>query len=151
MTSLIEDLHHEDLYYRLKAGVELVSEHATELLIGALGHIDMEVRWRAAAALGLIRDSRASQALISVLKDKTYDVRYSAAWALGMIGDETAFEALAETALNEGDIEIAIIAAFALTEINRERAVKLLQPKLADADRLVYKTANTALNKLNYL
>ena len=151
MTSLIEDLRHEDLYFRLKAGVQLVDERAVELLIAALSHAEMEVRWRAATALGLIRDARATQSLVGVLKDKTYDVRYSAAWALGMIGDDSAYESLAETALDEADIEIAIIAAFALTEINRQHAIELLQPKLADADRLVYKTANTALNKLNYL
>src|SRR5262245_50060089 len=122
MTSLIEDLRHEDLYFRLKAGVQLVDERAVDLLIPALSHAEMEVRWRAATALGLIRDALAVKSLVVAVKDKTYDVRYSAAWALGMIGDEAAFESLTETALDEGDIEIAIIAAFALTEINPQRA-----------------------------
>lgn len=66
-------------------------------LIKALGNNDLDVRWRAAAALGEIGDARAVEPLIVALRDPHGWVCKEAIVALGKIGDPRAVEPLIAT------------------------------------------------------
>ena len=56
---------------------------------------DNEVsRWKAAEALGRLKDPAAVDELISTLWDEDARVRLKAAWALGRIGDQRAYAPL---------------------------------------------------------
>jgi len=57
-------------------------------LISALKDEDWRVRWKAAAALGELKDPRAVEPLISALKDEVYMLRFWAAVALNKITGE---------------------------------------------------------------
>ena len=63
--------------------------------MAALNNGDRNVRWRAAAALGEIKDVRAVEPLAAALKDSDSDVRCAAAEALSKIGDKRTVTALA--------------------------------------------------------
>ncbi|MDD1665883.1 MAG: HEAT repeat domain-containing protein, partial [Methanomicrobiales archaeon] len=71
-------------------------------LIDLLMHPELNVRWRAAEALGEARDVRAVESLIAALKDPFQDVSWIAAEALGKIRDPRAVEPLI-AALKEGE------------------------------------------------
>lgn len=64
--------------------------HFTRLLLDD----DETTRWKAAEALGRIRDPAAVGPLIDTLWDDDARVRLKAAWALGMIGDPDALRPL---------------------------------------------------------
>ncbi|MDD1652433.1 MAG: HEAT repeat domain-containing protein [Methanomicrobiales archaeon] len=51
-------------------------------------------RYRAAEALGRLRDPAAVEGLVRALDDPDWRVRYKAAWALGGIGDMRAYRTL---------------------------------------------------------
>lgn len=72
-----------------------------DTLIQKLKNKDEDVRWRAAYALGKIKDARAVEPLIAALKDENRNVREDAAWVLGEIKDNRAVEPLI-AALKEG-------------------------------------------------
>jgi HEAT repeat protein len=67
---------------------------AVEPLIAALKDKKPVIQWKAAEALGDIRDSRAVEPLIDTLKDESIPVRKSVVEALGKIGDIRAVEPL---------------------------------------------------------
>jgi HEAT repeat protein len=58
-------------------------------------------RWKAAEALGRMRDPAAVDELISTLRDDDARVRLKAAWALGRIGDHRAYAPLQRLYLME--------------------------------------------------
>src|SRR5512136_3166476 len=70
-------------------------------LIDLLVHPELNVRWRAAEALGEARDPRAVEPLIAALKDPYQDVSWIAAESLGKIRDARAVGPLV-AALKEG-------------------------------------------------
>jgi HEAT repeat protein len=78
-------------------------------------------RYRAAEALGFIRDPQTTPILIASLSDPEDHVRYMAAKALGTIGDSRAFEPLVVLLL-DGNEFVRRSAARALARINGERA-----------------------------
>ncbi len=51
-------------------------------------------RWKAAEALGRMRDRQALDPLLRALQDEDWRVRQKAAWALGAIGDPRALQPL---------------------------------------------------------
>jgi HEAT repeat protein len=81
---------------------------------------DNEVsRWKAAEALGRIRDPGAVEELIGTLWDDDARVRLKAAWALGQIGDQRAYAPLQRLYRMENEWAQEIIKE-ALENIRRE-------------------------------
>ncbi|MDD1656933.1 MAG: HEAT repeat domain-containing protein [Methanomicrobiales archaeon] len=62
--------------------------------LAGLGDPDPMRRYRAAEALGRLRDPGAVEGLIRALDDPDWRVRVKAAWALGTIGDMRAYRPL---------------------------------------------------------
>jgi HEAT repeat protein len=62
--------------------------------LAGLADPDPMRRYRAAEALGRLRDPGAVEGLLLALDDPDWRVRYKAAWALGTIGDMRAYRPL---------------------------------------------------------
>jgi HEAT repeat protein len=75
-----------------------------------------ELRWKAAWALGKIRNSDAVEPLITALDDKVPDVSWMASVALGQIGDSRAIERLISL-LDNRDLGLRYSAEFSLKKI----------------------------------
>lgn len=71
-----------------------VVDERTAHFIRLLSDDDEVSRWKAAEALGRIRDPAAVEELIGTLWDDDARVRLKAAWALGQIGDQRAYAPL---------------------------------------------------------
>jgi HEAT repeat protein len=130
---LITVLKHEEMSsVRWKTAESLVKIGApsVEPLISVLQHSDSDVRWKAAIALGEIRDPRAIGPLIRQLSDTDRFVKSRVAHALGMIG-APAVHTLIRTLL-EGDGNLRWGAAIALGRIKDPQAVEPLIQALAD-------------------
>jgi len=143
---LITLLKHEDMSsVRWKTAESLVKIGApsVEPLISVLQHSDSDVRWKAAIALGEIRDPRAIGPLIRQLSDTDRFVKSRVAHALGMIG-APAVHALIQ-ALHDGDGNQRWGAAIALGGIRDPAAVDPLILALADKYENVRAEAAAAL------
>jgi hypothetical protein len=114
---------------------QLKQRHDIHGLAAALGHRDVEMRYRAAIALGEIGSAEAVAPLATALSDENSGVRWEAAEALGRIG-EAALDPLIE-ALARDDDDIRWRAAIALGEIGGPRAAKALVAALDDPDDYV--------------
>ena len=104
---------------------------AVPALIDALKDEDAQVRWRAAEALGAIRQASVP-ALMTALKDEQAEVRWRAADALGMMGSaaKDAVPSLVE-ALHDESWLVRERAAHALGEIGPEAEAAV--PALVEA------------------
>jgi HEAT repeat protein len=124
--------------------IKIGSRQAVAPLIDAL-HAEkrQEVLREIEAALGALKDPRATNALVANLKHKDVWVRESAALALGQIGDRRAVPALI-AALKEESPDRARAAAKALGELGDVRAV---DPLIAAMGRGVLDTTE-ALGEL---
>ncbi|MGR3309393.1 MAG: HEAT repeat domain-containing protein [Candidatus Brocadiales bacterium] len=78
-----------------------IGEPAVLPLITALKGEDLDVRWRAAEALGDIKDPRAVEPLVDALKDENSGIREEASVALWKINDIRAVEPLIAALKNE--------------------------------------------------
>jgi HEAT repeat protein len=86
-------------------------------LIGALADGDWVVRYRAAEALGSIRDGRSVTALIQALGDERDHVRYMAAKGLGNLGERRACRPLAAAVSDDNKfVRRAVMEALASLE-----------------------------------
>ena len=87
------------------------------------GHdrIRVLVRWKAAEALGEIRDPRAIDPLLRALRDGSPEVRAQAAISLGELGAVAAKEALAAAMENDPSPAVREVAANALVRVSRVR------------------------------
>ena len=102
-----------------------IGESATKPLITALSNNAPYVRWRAAWALGEIKDPRAVPPLVGALRDKTPDCRWMAADALRKTKGAAAVIPLV-AALRDSDRRVQVQAAAALGAIGDARAVDAL-------------------------
>jgi len=116
--------------WKAAEALAMIGPPSVDSLIDALQHPDGDVRWKAAIALGEIRDPRAVNPLIRCLSDKDRFVIGRAALALGMIG-KPAVEPLIR-ALQEGDGNLRWGAAIALGKAKDPDAVEPLIHALAD-------------------
>jgi HEAT repeat protein len=91
----------------------------TTHFINLLSDDDEVSRWKAAEALGRIRDPAAVEELIGTLWDDDARVRLKAAWALGQIGDQRAYAPLQRLYRMEDEWAQEIIKE-ALENIRRE-------------------------------
>jgi len=98
---------------------DTVLDERTAHFIGLLSDDDEASRWKAAEALGRIRDPGAVEELIGTLWDDDARVRLKAAWALGQIGDQRAYAPLQRLYRMENEWAQEIIRE-ALEKIRRE-------------------------------
>ncbi|MBA7502605.1 hypothetical protein ES706_01198 [subsurface metagenome] len=128
------------LFGLFKPNVEkLKAKKDVEGLIKALMHENLDLRWKAARALGEIGDKRAVQPLIQGLKDVNDYVRDHAGRALGKIG-EPALEPLIQLLKVEEDTKVTYHVEMALLNILEkigELAVEPLIQALKDENKNV--------------
>jgi HEAT repeat protein len=113
-------------------------------LIKALSHRNDGVRERAAAALGMLKETRAVDHLVGALKDAHWLVRIRAAQSLGQIGDGRAVDPLVGVL---SDVNLREAATKALAEIVDDRSVNGLIRALKTPDVYVRWTAAAALGQ----
>jgi len=103
------------------AGGDKVDARSVDPIIGALKDKNDEVRYRAAEALGILKDAAAVDPLIDVLKnDENRDVRTKAAWALGEIGNAQAVDPLNYAYVKDADGYVRGEAKNALTKLGQQ-------------------------------
>jgi HEAT repeat protein len=129
--------------WKTAESLAMIGAPSVEPLISALEHPDGDVRWKAAIALGEIKDPRAIGPLIRQLSDTDRFVKSRVAHALGMIG-APAVHTLIRTLL-EGDGNLRWGAAIALGRIKDPQAVEPLIRALADKYENVRAEAATSL------
>lgn len=122
-------------------------EPAAEPLVTVLKDSCVDVREKAAEALGELGDALAVGPLIAALRDSNQGVRMMVASALGKLGDARAVGPLI-AALRDSDRDVRATAAGALGKLGDARAVGPLIAALGDSDRDVRATAAGALGKL---
>jgi HEAT repeat protein len=103
------------------AGLASAGRPAISALTEALADGNWVVRYRAAEALGFIRDERSVAALIRALEDRRDHVRYMAAKGLGRLGDKRAGGPLS-AALADGNEFVRRAAGEALASIGEKTA-----------------------------
>ncbi len=105
VVALARALHDPAKDVRAAAAAELASigQPAIGALIDALADSDWVVRYRAAEALGSIRDGRSVSALIQALGDRRDHVRYMAARGLGNLGERRAIGPLSAALADENE------------------------------------------------
>jgi len=105
IVALAHALHDPAKDVRAAAGAALASIGHTAIgaLNEALADGDWVVRYRAAEALGAIRDERSVSALIKALGDRRDHVRYIAARGLGNLGERRAIGPLSAALADENE------------------------------------------------
>lgn len=146
---LLTALSAPDLWARLQAECAL-AEAGRALIPDMLGLVGdasaaVEARWRAIMILGDLGDADAVDALMTAAADPAWDIRHSAVWSLGMIGDARAFDLLLRVASTGTDEQVPYVAALALGQIDRPRAVTVLgQLHAAPPSDAARRTAHSA-------
>ncbi len=143
LTDLFLSDGYSGVRWKVAEALSKIGSPSVSPLIAALAHRDDDVRWKAAIALGEIRDERAVEPLIRLLSDPDRFVKGRAAIALSTIG-EPAVNPLIR-ALQEGDGNLRWGAAIALGRIRDVRAVEPLIRALADKYENVRAEAAAAL------
>ena len=100
------------------AGGHKIDTRSADSIIVALKDADPDVRYRAAQALGQIKNTTALDSLIEALRnDENWGVRQQAAWALGEIGDARAVDPLSYSAAKDADYHVRDEAKAALAKL----------------------------------
>jgi HEAT repeat protein len=95
-----------------------IGEAASGQLIPLLNDPDWKVRYRAAEALGIMREKKAVGPLIERLSDEKDHVRYMAAKSLGSLEDTVALKSLEKCRIDQNDY-VRKMAEKAIAMINR--------------------------------
>ena len=121
------------LHYRIiEALADIQSKVAVSELIFRLHDPDRNVRWRAAIALGLIRDPKAIPYLRKLTRDRDRFIRTKAVAALGHIEAGTALPDLA-VATEDIDFRVRREACRAIGRIGRPQGIPALVRALKDS------------------
>ncbi len=88
-----------------------MGEPASERLISLLHDTDWKVRYRAAEALGMMKETKAVEPLIQLLNDEKDHMRYIAVKSLGSIGDPVALRPLKGCMDDENDYVRTIVSS----------------------------------------
>jgi len=116
-------------------------------LLTALSGTDVQLKKRAADALGRLGNADAVPPLLRRLIDSDITVRQSAITALGQIGDTRAFESLTKAALKDKHYSIRIASLDALTQFGDD-ATETLTEALTQLNAKVRQKAARELGKL---
>jgi len=117
---------HQDARIEAVKSLVKIGEPAVDLLINAVDHDQLEVRVRAARALGQIEDSRAMQPLINLLKDPSYKVREAATIAVQKIGGDRVIDLLIDS-LKDSEASVRTAAVKSLTRIGELSVAPLIE------------------------
>jgi HEAT repeat protein len=152
MQQWIDQLNHPELRNRLEAAARLMNggPESVDPLLDALNHVAVEIRWRAAAALGWIGDPRAIPALVKRGDGEGYEVKYNITWALGQIGDPAAIQPLLQI-VHAGDQESPDIRYNAALALARLGQADTLRESLVGSPEAVYRVAHAALAAYEYI
>ena len=126
--------------------LELRAEEAVDPLIDALSHRKKQIRLNAATLLGAINDPKAIPALIDTLRDNNKLVRREASTSLSRMG-EPAVEPLMAI-LDDEDWRVRGTAAWALGNLNDERAIPALEKLLDYESGFVKSGAERAIKSI---
>jgi len=108
---------------------------------------EVDVRRKAAMALGSIGDAQAVPALTAALSDSTFGVRAHAAWALGLMGEKGAYDAVVKL-LDDDYSYVVGMAVRALGAMGDPRAIDVLVGRLETAPPSVQAEMVYALDAL---
>ena len=118
-------------------GGNKVDARSVDPIIGALEDGDQGVRYRAAEALGQIKNAMAVDPLIEVLRnDEDRDVRLKAAWALGEIDDTRTIDSLSYASVKDADGYV------------REEAYKVLQKNTVGGNKVDARSVDPIIGAL---
>ena len=150
LASLIANPEHPlNLRARLAIGLALSPAKGIGALFRKLlSHPNFTVRWAAALAVGLRRDSKAVEPLKPLLSDKSRAVQRAAALALAAIGTTPALETVAALLL-EGDDEQRRAAAEALANHPAEGYPTLREAAYFEDDLQVRRAAAFGLGRIH--
>jgi nitrite reductase/ring-hydroxylating ferredoxin subunit len=146
---LIKELsnRNEDVRWGAACALSKIGTPSVEPLMKALTDSDSVVRLRAAWALGLIGDRRATGRLIRALSDGDWAVRMRAAEALGRLGEREALDPLL-LALRDEKADVRRHAIGALNRIADPSSADRLGDALNDTDWRVRMGAALALSAI---
>ena len=131
----------EDDIVKMRKGGDLSA------LLNVLAHGELDQRYSAIDALGLLRDPRAIELLVETLQSDAYSgLRWKAAEALARIGTPAVGPLI--TLLDDPDEDLRWKVAIALGETNDSRAVAPLITLLDDPDSYVRSRASIALGSI---
>lgn len=142
---LIEKLNDKDDFVVEDAigALELKGDEAVDSLISALSNRKKNIRLHAANLLGAIGDEKAIKPLILTLSDNNKLVRREASTALSRMGP-AAVDPLIEV-LDNPDWRVRGAAAWALGNLNDEKAIPALEKLLDDESGYVKSGAQSAI------
>jgi len=144
----------EDSMYRVRAMMvsedDILRMRKTDdvpALLNVLAHGELDQRYSAIDALGLLRDPRAIELLVETLQSDAYSgLRWKAAEALARIGTPAVGPLI--TLLDDPDEDVRWKVAIALGETEDPRAVEPLITLLDDPDSYVRSRAALALGSI---
>lgn len=141
---LIEKLNDKDDFVVEDAvgALELKGEEAVEPLIEALSSRKKNIRLHAASLLGALNDERAIEPLIETLRDNNKLVRREASTSLSRM--DAAVDPLIEV-LKDPEWRVRGAAAWALGNLNDEKAIPALEELLDDESGYVKSGAQSAI------
>ena len=145
---LIEKLNDKDDFVVEDAvgALELKGEEAVDPLISALSSRKKNIRLHAASILGAINDKKAIKPLILTLSDNNKLVRREASTSLSRMGPD-AVDPLIDV-LDDPDWRVRGAAAWALGNLNDERAIPALEKFLDDESGYVKSGAQSAIDTI---
>ena len=145
---LIELLNDKDDFVVEDAigALELKGDEAVDPLISALSNRKKNIRLHAANLLGAIGDEKAIKPLILTLSDNNKLVRREASTALSRMGP-AAVDPLIEV-LDNPDWRVRGAAAWALGNLNDEKAIPALEKLLDDESGFVKQGAQSAIKSI---
>jgi HEAT repeat protein len=130
------------------ADMGAAAQEAVPQLTAALTDSDAELRWRAARALGLIGDAKATEALRKASSDGEAMVRAQAIFALGRLkaDDQESLRAVvAGLADKEAQVRRAAVRSLAMIKADRKVMIPLVVKMLEDSDQNVAMRAVSAI------
>lgn len=142
---LIENLNSDDEFIIEEAMglLEMKADEAIDPLISALSSRKKNIKINAAKLLGVLGDPKAIDPLILTLRDNNKLVRREASTSLSRLGAEAVNPLIG--ILNDEDWRVRGAAAWALGNLNDERAIEPLEALVDDESAFVSSGAKNAI------
>lgn len=142
---LIESLNSDDEFVIEEAMglLEMKADESIDPLISALSSRKKNIRLNAAKLLGVLNNPKAIDSLILTLRDSNKLVRREASTSLSRLGAEAVDPLIA--ILNDEDWRVRGAAAWALGNLNDEKAIEPLEELLEDESAFVSSGAKNAI------
>lgn len=142
---LIESLNSDDDFVIEEAMglLEMKGDEAVDPLIDALSSRKKNIRLNAAKLLGLLNNPKAIDSLILTLRDSNKLVRREASTSLSRLGSDAVDPLIA--ILNDEDWRVRGAAAWALGNLNDEKAIEPLEALIEDESAFVSSGAKNAI------